>query len=56
MFLTVMSYSLWASAHWILLLTAVFTAVPIAHAQVDTFEYQNVAQQQSFRQLSDELR
>ena len=56
MFLNVMSNSLWASAHWILLLTAVFTAVPIAHAQVDTFEFQNVEQQQRFRQLSDELR
>ena len=56
MFLNVMSNSLWASTHWILLLTAVFTAVPIAHAQVDTFEYQNVEQQQRFRQLSDELR
>ena len=56
MFLNVMSNSLWASAHWILLLTAVFTAVPIARAQVDTFEFQNVEQQQRFRQLSDELR
>jgi len=56
MFLNVMPNSLWASAHWILLLTAVFTAVPIAHAQVDTFEFQNVEQQQRFRQLSDELR
>ena len=56
MFLTVMSNALWASAHWILLLTAVFTAVPVAHAQVDTFEFQNVEQQQRFRQLSDELR
>ena len=56
MFLTVMFNSLWASAHWILLLTAFSTAVPIAHAQVDTFEFQNVEQQQRFRQLSDELR
>ena len=56
MFLTVMSNSLWASAHWILLLTAFSTAVPIVHAQVDTFEFQNVEQQQRFRQLSDELR
>ena len=56
MFLTMMSNSLWASAHWILLLTAFSTAVPIVHAQVDTFEFQNVEQQQRFRQLSDELR
>ena len=56
MFLTVMFNSLWASAHWILLLAAFSTAVPIAHAQVDTFEFQNVEQQQRFRQLSDELR
>ena len=56
MFSTVMSNSLWASAHWILLLTAFSTAVPIVHAQVDTFEFQNVEQQQRFRQLSDELR
>ena len=56
MFSTVMSNSLWASAHWILLLTAFSTAVPTVHAQVDTFEFQNVEQQQRFRQLSDELR
>ena len=56
MFLTVMSNSLWASAHWILLLTAFAIAVPLVHAQVDTFEFQNVEQQQRFRQLSDELR
>ena len=56
MFLTVMSNSLLASAHWVILLTAFSAAVPRAHAQVDTFEFQNVEQQQRFRQLSDELR
>ena len=56
MLLTVMSNSLRASAYWILLLTALTTAVPVVHAQVDTFEFQTAEQQQRFRQLSDELR
>ena len=56
MLLTVMSNSLRASAYWILLLTAFTSAVPIVHAQVDTFEFQSAEQQQRFRQLSDELR
>lgn len=56
MLLTVMSNSLRASAYWILLLTAFTTAVPVVHAQVDTFEFQSAEQQQRFRQLSDELR
>ncbi len=56
MLLTVMSNSLRASAYWILLLTAFTTAVPVVHAQVDTFEFQTAEQQQRFRQLSDELR
>ena len=56
MLLTAMSNSLRASAYWILLLTAFTTAVPIVHAQVDTFEFQSAEQQQRFRQLSDELR
>ena len=56
MLLTVMSNSLRASAYWILLLTAFTSAVPIVHAQVDTFEFQTAEQQQRFRQLSDELR
>lgn len=56
MLLTVMANSLRASAYWILLLTALTTAVPVVHAQVDTFEFQTAEQQQRFRQLSDELR
>ena len=56
MLFTAMSISLRASAYWILLLTACTTAVPMVHAQVDTFEFQSAEQQQRFRQLSDELR
>ena len=56
MLLTVMSNSLRASAYWILLITAFTTALPVVHAQVDTFEFQTAEQQQRFRQLSDELR
>ena len=56
MLFTVMFNSLRASAYWILLLTAFTTAVPVVHAQVDTFEFQTAEQQQRFRQLSDELR
>ena len=56
MLLTVMTNSLQALAYMILLLTAFATAVPVVQAQVDTFEFQNVEQQQRFRQLSDELR
>ena len=56
MLFTVMSNSLRASAYWMLLLTAFAKSVPVVQAQVDTFEFQNVEQQQRFRQLSDELR
>ena len=56
MLLTVVPNFLRASAYWILLLTAFATAAPVVHAQVDTFEFQTVDQQQRFRQLSDELR
>ena len=48
--------SLRTPALWILMLAAFVSAVPAAHAQVDTFEFQTVEQQQRFRQLSDELR
>lgn len=41
---------------WILMLAAFVSAEPAVHAQVDTFEFQTVEQQQRFRQLSDELR
>ncbi len=43
-------------ALWILMLAAFVSAEPAVHAQVDTFEFQTVEQQQRFRQLSDELR
>ena len=56
MLLPFTSDSVRASAHRILLLTAFAVAVPLVHAQVDTFEFQTVEQQQRFRQLSDELR
>ena len=56
MLLSVMSNYLRASSYWILLFSAFATAVPVVHAQVDTFEFQTVEQQQRFRQLSDELR
>ncbi len=48
--------SLRTPALWILMLAAFVSAVPGVHAQVDTFEFQTVEQQQRFRQLSDELR
>ena len=43
-------------ALWFLMLAAFVSAVRAVHAQVDTFEFQTVEQQQRFRQLSDELR
>ena len=43
-------------ALWFLMLAAFVSAVRAGHAQVDTFEFQTVEQQQRFRQLSDELR
>ena len=48
--------SLRTPALWILMLAAFVSAGPAVHAQVDTFEFQTVEQQQRFRQLSDELR
>ena len=48
--------SLRTPALWILMLAAFVSAVSSVHAQVDTFEFQTVEQQQRFRQLSDELR
>lgn len=48
--------SLRTPALWILMLVAFVSAGPAVHAQVDTFEFQTVEQQQRFRQLSDELR
>lgn len=48
--------SLRTPALWILMLAAFVSAGPAMHAQVDTFEFQTVEQQQRFRQLSDELR
>ena len=48
--------SLRTPALWFLMLAAFVSAVPAVHAQVDTFEFQTVEQQQRFRQLSDELR
>ena len=56
MLFSVVSNSLRAPAYWILLFAAFATAVPVVNAQVDTFEFQTVEQQQRFRQLSDELR
>ena len=41
---------------WALLLVAWAGALPPALAQVDTFEFETVEQQQRFRRLSDELR
>ena len=48
--------SLRTPALWILMLAAFVSAGPAVHAQVDTFDFQTVEQQQRFRQLSDELR
>ncbi len=48
--------SLRTPALWLLMLAAFVSAEPAVHAQVDTFEFQTVEQQQRFRQLSDELR
>lgn len=48
--------SLRTPALWFLMLAAFVSAVPAVYAQVDTFEFQTVEQQQRFRQLSDELR
>jgi len=56
MLFTVMFNSLRASAYWILLFSTFATAVTVVQAQVDTFDFQTVEQQQRFRQLSDELR
>ena len=41
--------SLRTPALWFLMLAAFVSAVPAVHAQVDTFEFQTVEQQQRFR-------